>query len=256
MAAEPQKSVSTWRSLRDCLGGAVLVVLLAVIAYKLGWLDSLMVKRLQFLAQEQGDGQWANTMFGVVMLQYPEDLQSYQEIISEEKPDYIVECGTWAGGLTLYLSSVLDNVNPNAKIFTIDIDGERWRKTVQELKDQPAGRLLSKIEFIESSSTAPEVFARVNKEVQGKKVLVILDSAHTKEHVLNELKLYSPLVPKGGYLLVNDTHLDGTRFVDYKDGPAAAVKEFLQTAKDFSVDTARDRFFITCMPGGFLKRSN
>ena len=88
-----------------------------------------------------------------------------------------------------------------------------------------------------------------------KNVLILLDSAHGKKHVLNELQLYSPLTPPGGYIIVNDTHLDHSLVLEGQPGPLAAVKEFVAGNPAFTIDRDRERFFLTCTASGFLKRT-
>ncbi len=91
------------------------------------------------------------------------------------------------------------------------------------------------------------------------RVLIILDSLHTRENVARELELYAPFVSKGSYLIVNDTHLErwyapsGDENVPY-GGAGLAVSDFLASNDAFQVDERRDRFLISCAPGGFLKR--
>jgi cephalosporin hydroxylase len=115
---------------------------------------------------------------------------------------------------------------------------------------------MRRIEFIKGSSTDPKVLERIARQVSsGSRVLVLLDSLHTKEHVLRELRSYSPFVSKGSYLIVNDTHIDHTNVVDYGPGPMAAIREFVKTSRAFVVDRSKDRFLITCARSGFLKRT-
>jgi cephalosporin hydroxylase len=94
--------------------------------------------------------------------------------------------------------------------------------------------------------------------VNGRKVLVTLDSEHTKEHVLKELQLYSTLVSLDSYIVVQDTHLNGHPVpwprLEKTGGPWEAVEEFLKTNKNFEVDRTREKHLATQNPGGFLKR--
>lgn len=240
-------------ALRPVVGWLALLIMLQIGIFMAGGFDWLVLKRVKSLAQDSSK-QWDNTWLGIGMLQYPEDLMLYQELITELKPDYVVECGTAMGGLTLYLSSLLENVNPDAKILTIDIEPKYWQESLEKIKDKPAARLLGRIEFIAGSSTSPEVLSKITAQVKGKKVLVLLDSAHGKGHVLDELRLYSPLVPVGSYIIVNDTQLDYSAVLEYGPGPLAAVKEFTANNPNFTIDRSRERFYLTCNASGFLKR--
>jgi cephalosporin hydroxylase len=107
-----------------------------------------------------------------------------------------------------------------------------------------AHRLAPLIELIEGDSASPEVVADVRSRVRpGEKVLVVLDSDHTKEHVLAELEGYAPLVSPGSYLVAMDGHIM-ERAVGLPrsapdwatNNPKAAVAEFVRTHSDFEIN--------------------
>ena len=86
--------------------------------------------------------------------------------------------------------------------------------------------------------------------------MVILDSNHQKEHVLAELRAYSPLVTPADYLVVEDTNVNGHPVrADYGPGPMEAVDEFLAGTDEFSIDASREKFFMTFNPRGYLRRA-
>ena len=67
--------------------------------------------------------------------------------------------------------------------------------------------------------------------------------------MLDELRAYSPLVSPGSYLIVEDTNVNGhPALPEHGPGPMEAVEEFLE------VDVAREKFFLTFNPRGFLRR--
>ncbi|MBZ5495925.1 MAG: cephalosporin hydroxylase family protein [Acidobacteriia bacterium] len=214
-------------------------------------LDAVAIKRVQSLAQWE-TVEYDNHWQGVRMLQYPSDLVAYENIIFDTEPDFIVETGTYYGGMTLYLATLLDCRNGAGTVISVDIDGSMWDRTRQATKIKES--ILGRITFINGSSTAASVYASIAKLVAGHSVLVILDSNHAKPHVVSELNLYSNLVKVNGYILVNDTHIDNTVFSGNQPGPLAAVKEFLSTHPDFRIDRSRDRYFLSCVHSGFLKR--
>jgi cephalosporin hydroxylase len=231
----------------------VLSLLVGIVALELGALDRLAIRRVQKLAQDQKQ-EWRNHWLGIPLLQYPSDLFTYQELIASVQPDVIIETGTYAGGSAVYFSMLLDFIKPAARVVTIDISPTLWQGTVAERQPELA-RLFARINFVEGGSTEPETLRRVSAFLHpGDKVLVLLDSAHSKEHVLAEIKAYAPWVTVGSYIVVTDTHLDGTHWVDHAAGPMAATREFLATHPEFQVATEWNRYFLSACPRGFLRR--
>ena len=147
------------------------------------------------------------------------------------------------------------------KLITIDINDDCWRHTQETIN--VSQKILDKILFIKKSSVAPETYQKISNLVQGKKVMVILDSLHGEEHVEKELELYAPLIPVGGYILVNDTALGGPylclpwlvgSFEYKKIGPLYGVKAFLKKHPEFISDQSKERYSVSCMFSGILKR--
>lgn len=89
----------------------------------------------------------------------------------------------------------------HGEVLGVDVDiREHNRKAIE------AHPMFKRISMIEGSSVSKEVISKVKSYADGKKkILVILDSNHTHEHVLKELELYSPFVSKDSYLVVFDT---------------------------------------------------
>ncbi len=182
---------------------------------------------------------------GVKTLQNPTDAWVTQEIIQEVKPDFIVEAGTYKGGSALFWAMVLEEVNPAGRVITIDI-----KDNVTDAKDRALWK--ERIDFLVGSSTDPTIVDEVRRRVHGGRVLVILDSLHTPDHVYKELQLYAPLVNVGSYVIVQDTGL-GTNRLAYRLA-AGGVRRFLQEGAGFEVDESRERFMITNNPRGYLRR--
>ena len=233
----------------------ILLAATAVILYQSGILEekinSWAKKRALILAQVESHA-FENSWLGIRVQQFPEDLITYQSLIYKIKPDVVVETGTFYGGSAVYFATVLREVNPDGRVITVDITDEYWQKTVS------AGLipedLAHRIEFIRGDSTSAEVSSKIRQECAGKRVLVFLDSLHTKEHVLKELEAYSPLVQKGSYIIVSDTHQDLIYYTHSGKGPMAAVENFLARTEDFEADKSLPPFFFSASPSGFLKR--
>lgn len=183
----------------------------------------------------------ATSWLGVPVLKCPLDLFVYQEILSETRPQVIVETGTALGGSALFLASLCELLG-QGEVITVDI------------VDQCQARHPRLTTFV-GSSTDPQVVERITASVAGRSAMVILDSDHSKAHVLRELANYSELVPVGHYLIVEDTNINGHPVGwQYGPGPAEAVAEFLHHRDDFEVDRRREKHLLTHNPGGYLRR--
>jgi cephalosporin hydroxylase len=187
---------------------------------------------------------WVDTTFlGTKLEKCPFDLWIYQEILYEVRPEIIVECGTFLGGSALYLASMCDLLN-HGEIITID---------VLERKNRPEHK---RIEYILGSSTSSEVVEKVKSRIQDKSpVLVILDSDHKKEHVLNELNIYGEMVTIGSYLIVEDSNINGHPVKpEFGPGPMEAIDEYMNNNSSFIVDKTKEKYFLTFNPRGYLRR--
>ncbi len=216
----------------------------------LGFSDLLAFYRSQFV-----HAHWANTWFEVKISQFPRDLVTYAELIHTQRPEVILETGTWWGGSAAFFASTLSDVRSDGVVITIDIKDDWWRRTL-EAKKIPES-ILAKIVFIEGDSTSDETLRQVRNRIRGKSCLFVFDSRHSKDHVLKELRVYAPLVGPGEYMIVNDTHHDLMfRRYWFRGGPKAAVKAFLAENDEFTVQTrGHRRALFTATKGGFLLRA-
>ncbi len=180
---------------------------------------------------------------GHEMQKCPMDLLMYQEILYECRPDLILECGTWRGGSALYLAHLCD-LMAHGMVLTVDIN------QFAGFPQHP------RIMYLTGSSVAPETVAQVKAVANGfRKVMVILDSDHTKAHVLKELEAYAALVTPRQYLIVEDCNIHGHPVRDdLPAGPFEAVESWLPKNAEFIRDPACERFLLTFNPGGYLRR--
>lgn len=184
---------------------------------------------------------------GVPLVKCPFDLQSYQELIWETKPTLIIECGTFAGGSALYFADLFDLIG-DGRVVSVDIRDEG-------VIDLPSHPRISYIQGVSSTDLA--VVEHLRRDAKGERVMVVLDSDHTRDHVLKELQLYHRLVSVGCYLVVEDTNMDAERFVPgaLKDGgPGAAIKAWQPKNHGYEADPTRERDGFSFQPGGWLKR--
>ena len=184
---------------------------------------------------------WLNTCWlGTPLLKCPLDLWTYQEIIYETKPEVIIETGTAHGGSALFFANICDLAG-KGEVITIDIS--------------ECDISHPRITKIIGSSVSNEVLNQVKEIVDNKVAMVILDSDHSKNHVLKEMELYSDFVSVGNYLVVEDTNINSHPVLPgWGEGPMEAVNEFLKNRKDFEIDHAKEKFLLTFFPKGFLRR--
>ena len=203
-----------------------------------------IVKNFHKLYYKSSQRTWMNTFwFGVPCWKCPLDLWIYQEVIFEVKPNIIIECGTAYGGGSLFLASLCDLMH-DGKVITIDIE------------DKPDIPQHERITYLSGSSVSDKIIRQVKQLVAGTdKVIVILDSDHSKEHVLQELKIYSKLVTPGSYIIVEDSNAGGHPVKSsFGPGPFEAIEEFLKETNDFIVDKSKEKYFLTFNPSGYLRK--
>jgi cephalosporin hydroxylase len=195
---------------------------------------------------------WQNLRFhNIQTFQNPLDLWMVQQIIYEVQPDFIVATGASYGGAALYMANALNGMGlQRSCILTVDAKN----LTVEAAKD-PLWK--KHVEFLQGDSTDPEVVSRIAGRIKGRSAIVILGSDHAMQHVLDELRLYSPLVSRGSYLIVEATYLDGLPAqTNFGPGPYEAVRRFLEEGgnKTFDKDLSREMMVLTFNPGGWLRR--
>lgn len=136
---------------------------------------------------------------GRPIIQLPEDMVRTQELIWTEKPDVIVETGIAHGGSLIFYASLFEAMG-HGRVIGVDIEIREHNRLAIE-----AHPLVKRIAIIEGSSTAPNVVEQVQAQIaKDEKVLVILDSNHSHDHVLDELRAYAPMVGVGGYMIATD----------------------------------------------------
>lgn len=204
------------------------------------------------------------TWLGRPILQLPEDLVRIQEVVYQVRPDVIVETGIAHGGSLIFYAGLCKAMG-HGRVIGVDVEIRPHNRAAIESHE-----LFEYIEMVEGSSVSPEVVARVRASIgPSEHALVVLDSNHTKEHVLAELRAYAPLVGAGSYLVAADGGImsaaAGAPLArdDWSwNNPQAAVAEFLEANDDFVLDPPVPVFNegsisegVSYWTGGWLRRA-
>lgn len=197
------------------------------------------------------------TWLGIPIIQLPEDIVIVQELIWRIRPDVIVESGVAHGGALVLYASILELLG-RGRVVGVDIEIRKYNRLA--IESHPMSR---RIHLIEGSSTEPGTFDEVHRLIRpGERVMVMLDSNHTRDHVRAELELYSRLVTPESYLVVFDEVMptvadapNGKPSWD-TDNPLEAVRDFIADHLEFEVDRQYERLSVTYCRGGFLRRSS
>lgn len=194
---------------------------------------------------------------GRPIIQYPQDMIAMQEILWDVRPDLIIETGIAHGGSLIFYASICELIG-HGEVLGIDIDIRAHNREAIE-----AHPMAKRIQMIEGSSIDPAIVGQVQTLAGGKRVLVVLDSNHTHDHVLSELQAYAPLVSVGSYCVVFDTVVEDLEPGSFPDrpwgvgnNPKTAVHEFLQGDSRFEIDRSIEaKIQITVAPDGYLRRA-
>lgn len=212
---------------------------------------------------------------GRPIIQYPQDIVAMQELVWQVRPDLVIETGIAHGGSLVLSASLLamldmcdaieagttfDPRQSRRKVIGIDIDIRAHNRAA--IESHP---MASRIHMVQGSSIAPETIAAVRAASAGyQRVLVLLDSMHTHDHVLAELDAYAPLVTPGSYCVVFDTFVEDMppgffddRPWDVGNNPKTALRQWLLSHSEFEVDASwPNKLMVTVAPEGFLRRKD
>ena len=254
---------------------------------RLGADSSLRGASLDWMQKVAAAGRYCYNFswLGRPIIQYPQDIVAVQELIWQVRPDLVIETGIAHGGSLILSASMLAMLDycealeagtafdPRAshrRVLGLDIDIRAHNRA--EIERHP---LSHKIDMLQGSSIDPAVVTEVRRRAAGyQRVLVMLDSNHTHDHVLAELQAYAPLTSRGSYCVVFDTlvedqapHLSADRPWGKGNSPKTAVWAYLEALKrepaqgvdgedlHFEIDLALEtKLQITVAPDGYLKR--
>ncbi len=200
---------------------------------------------------------------GRPVIQLPDDMIRMQEVIYRLKPDVIVETGVAHGGSLVFYASLCKAMG-QGRVIGVDIEIRPHNRRAIEDHE-----LFPLITLIEGSSVSSETIEQVRSLIQpDEKVLVILDSCHTKAHVKAELEAYHPLVSIGSYAVATDGIMQSVHDVPrgnpgwQDDHPSAAASDFAAAHPEFVIEQPTWPFNestltqnVTHWPGAWLRRA-
>ena len=202
------------------------------------------------------------TWMGVPIIQMPADILATQEVIWATKPDVIIETGVARGGSVLFMASLLELMG-KGQVIGVDIDIRAHNRNT--IETHPMSR---RVTLIEGGSTSADTLARIKAEIPaGARVMVILDSDHSRDHVLAECRAYGELVTPGCYMVVADTMIGHVDEADaprkrsklwFKgDEPLTALRMFLEEEDSFEVDEVLNgKLVLSSSPGGYIRKKH
>lgn len=196
---------------------------------------------------------------GVPVIRLAEDLVRQQEIMYSIKPDIVIEVGVARGGGLLFAASIqeISGVIPNV----IGIDNRIYPHTRSAIEDS---RFHDQIALIEADSDSSKAIEYVRNALANcESALLILDSDHSSSHVLNELRSYFPILPKGSVVIVCDTIIDEFPVGTFPDrtwadgkGPGDAINRFMEEFKGVTLENELfGDLLLSEIRGGILRKS-
>ncbi|MBO6827014.1 MAG: class I SAM-dependent methyltransferase [Sneathiella sp.] len=196
---------------------------------------------------------------GVPIIQMPADVMATQEIIWSTKPDVIIETGVARGGSVLFMASMLEMIG-NGTVIGVDVDIRSHNR--EAIENHPMSK---RVKLIEGGSVDIGVLEEVRSLIpEDARVMVVLDSDHSRDHVLAECRAYGELVTEGCYLVVADTlvgHVSKENAPKkrsklwYKgNDPLSALQDYLSEVDRFEVDEVLNgKLVLSSSPGGYVR---
>jgi cephalosporin hydroxylase len=211
------------------------------------------------VAADEYDYTYLWSWLGVPIIQLPADVMATQEVVWATKPDVIIETGVARGGSVLFMASLLELIG-KGKVIGVDMDIRAHNR--DSIERHP---LSKRVALIEGPSTDQNALAQVRREIpENASVMVVLDSDHSRAHVLQELRCYAPLVTPGCYLVVADTrlgYLDAVQTPQKRskiwlkgNEPLSALQDYLRETDRFEVDPIiNGKLILASSPNGYLR---
>ena len=199
---------------------------------------------------------------GVPIIQMPADIMATQEVIWATRPDIIIETGVARGGSVLFMASILELMG-NGRVIGVDIDIRAHNR--DSIETHPMSK---RVELIEGGSVDADTLSEVRALIPpGARVMVVLDSDHSRDHVLAECRAYGALVTPGCYMVVADTMIGHVAKEDSPKNrskswfagnePLSALKDYMSEVDHFEVDLVLNgKLVLSSSPGGYVRRKS
>jgi cephalosporin hydroxylase len=220
--------------------------------------DTLSAKALDLnAAADRHDWSYQWSWLGLPVIQMPPDIVALQEVIWETRPQLVIETGIARGGSLALYASILELLG-EGEVLGIDVDIRAHNREAIELHP-----LAKRIRMVEGSSLDAGVVALARAAAaEVERVMVALDSNHTHEHVLGELRAYGQLVSVGQFLVVADTFVEQLPRQEHRprewgpgNNPATALRAWLEEVDGFEPDPfVNSKLLLSASPGGYLRR--
>lgn len=210
-------------------------------------------------ALDRYDYSYLWSWMGVPIIQMPADVMATQEVIWATKPDIIIETGVARGGSVLFMASLLEMIG-KGQVIGVDIDIRAHNR--QAIEAHPMAR---RVTLIEGGSVDVATLAQVRAAIPaGARVMAVLDSDHSRDHVLAECRAYGPLITPGCYMVVADTlvgHMSDEQAPKRRsklwvrgNEPLAAMNDYLAETDRFEADPVLNgKLVLSSSPGGYLR---
>ena len=227
---------------------------------RLGEDDELRKQSLAWMVRaDQYKYTYNFTWMGRPIIKFPADIIIQQELMWQLKPDLVIETGIAHGGSIVFSASMMEMMGIDGEVVAVDIDIRDHNR--QLIESHP---MYKRITMYEGSSIDPAIVEKVKEHAKGKKcVMVVLDSLHTHDHVLEELRAYAPLVTVGSYCILPDTFIEffppgyfsHNRPWDVGNNPYTGMKAYLAESNIFEIDKQlTSKAMITETIDGYLRR--
>jgi len=208
---------------------------------------------------DQYDYSYLWSWMGVPIIQLPADVMATQEVVWATKPDIIIETGVARGGSVIFMASLLELIG-NGRVIGVDIDIRSHNR--ESIENHPMSK---RVTLIEGGSVDQSTLEQVRAAIpENARVMVVLDSDHSRDHVLAECRAYGPMVTQGCYMVVADTlvgHLTADNAPKKRskiwyqgNEPLSALRDYMGECNRFEVDEVLNgKLVLSSSPGGYVR---